>query len=672
MNKTKVTRLQGYKVTSKSLRLRSLVMPSLCPGAPAPLCFFMLAFLCSFTLPQLAAAKTIYIDGQLSTDCQGTYSIANRSCFGADGNAYRTFSAAANAAQAGDTVLIRSGTYNQRLSPNHSGSPGQFISFKNYNDELVAIAGPTLYPAINLTGKSYIAVDGLTVDNVRVYVDASGAENTIIKNCIFVNYAQSGSFGMIRYFNGAKNNKFINNTVSGIVPFSDYNDLLIIKNATHNLIQGNSFDTGTHTILAVRCGSYNIIRNNYFTSDKNKAMEIYDCCEAALDNSIPTKHNLVEGNIFAKTTPDGDSSPEAGIQFAGQHCILRKNIFYNNLGGINFALYSGTNCAMPGNFEAYRNFENKAYNNVFYSNHHGGILTGAATAAEAKFYNNIIKNNVFLANDFQMEAGNDWKPSWWINYLNGKPIQFKPGRLDGFVFENNDVVAPLGMENWVIVAGGSSPLVNLPTGSGNLQWWETNYPAAYQSNFSVLPLFVDETVHNFTLQAGSPLIDKGAFLTKASNSGSGTIMQVDDAGFFYDGYGIEGEIADEIQLEGQEEKARILNIDYATNTMTLNRELDWVAGQGVSLAYSGAAPDIGAYEYVPPQAAVVYGDVSGDTEVSAYDAALTAQATVGLITLTTEQAQKADVSGDAEVSAYDAALIAQRAVGLIDRFPVEG
>lgn len=69
---------------------------------------------------------------------------------------------------------------------------------------------------------------------------------------------------------------------------------------------------------------------------------------------------------------------------------------------------------------------------------------------------------------------------------------------------------------------------------------------------------------------------------------------------------------------------------------------------------------------------LMYGDVSGDGGISAYDAALTAQAAVGLITLTPEQTKAADVSGDEEISAYDAALIAQRAVGLIDKFPVEG
>jgi hypothetical protein len=91
-----------------------------------------------------------------------------------------------------------------------------------------------------------------------------------------------------------------------------------------------------------------------------------------------------------------------------------------------------------------------------------------------------------------------------------------------------------------------------------------------------------------------------------------------------------------------------------------------------NLRPQGSAWDIGAYEYVPSSGTILYGDVSGDSEITAYDAALTAQASVGIITLSLDQTQKADVNGDAEISAYDAALIAQYAVGLIEKFPVEG
>lgn len=43
--------------------------------------------------------------------------------------------------------------------------------------------------------------------------------------------------------------------------------------------------------------------------------------------------------------------------------------------------------------------------------------------------------------------------------------------------------------------------------------------------------------------------------------------------------------------------ALIVAIDHQDNILTLETELTWSAGQGVSLPYKGAAPDIGAYEW---------------------------------------------------------------------------
>ncbi len=69
-------------------------------------------------------------------------------------------------------------------------------------------------------------------------------------------------------------------------------------------------------------------------------------------------------------------------------------------------------------------------------------------------------------------------------------------------------------------------------------------------------------------------------------------------------------------------------------------------------------------EAAPP----LLGDVSGDGDVSAYDASLAAQYAIGLIPLDAESVQRADVTGNEDVSAYDASLIAQYAIGLIDGF----
>jgi hypothetical protein len=119
----------------------------------------------------------------------------------------------------------------------------------------------------------------------------------------------------------------------------------------------------------------------------------------------------------------------------------------------------------------------------------------------------------------------------------------------------------------------------------------------YRKNLQEDPLFVTEVNFDFNLKQGSPMIDKGAFLTKTTGSGRGNQMQVEDVRYFYDGYDIEGEQGDIIQLKNGG-TARIISINYSTNTIILDRKLSWKPEQGISLVYSGEAPDIGAFEYL--------------------------------------------------------------------------
>jgi hypothetical protein len=100
------------------------------------------------------------------------------------------------------------------------------------------------------------------------------------------------------------------------------------------------------------------------------------------------------------------------------------------------------------------------------------------------------------------------------------------------------------------------------------------------------------------LSAGSPCIDSGTYLTTiVSTNGTGTSFQVSDAGYFMDGWGINNVAGDEIQLFGTNQKARITSVNYQTNVLTLDRSVTWTQNQGVSLAYAGSAPDIGAFEF---------------------------------------------------------------------------
>lgn len=62
------------------------------------------------------------------------------------------------------------------------------------------------------------------------------------------------------------------------------------------------------------------------------------------------------------------------------------------------------------------------------------------------------------------------------------------------------------------------------------------------------------------------------------------------------------------------------------------------------------------------------GDVSGDGEITIFDAALLLQYIVGLIELTPQQRELADVSRNGRITAYDVALILQYVVGNIKSF----
>jgi hypothetical protein len=107
---------------------------------------------------------------------------------------------------------------------------------------------------------------------------------------------------------------------------------------------------------------------------------------------------------------------------------------------------------------------------------------------------------------------------------------------------------------------------------------------------------VDEARKDLRLAAGSPMIDAGAFATRTVGAGAGTVVKVEDVGYFSDGFGIPGEPGDIIRLEGGSSTARIVRIDYAEKTLSIDRSLTWTDGQSLHLRYSGVRPDMGAFE----------------------------------------------------------------------------
>ncbi|MHC4718065.1 MAG: PKD domain-containing protein, partial [Planctomycetota bacterium] len=179
--------------------------------------------------------------------------------------------------------------------------------------------------------------------------------------------------------------------------------------------------------------------------------------------------------------------------------------------------------------------------------------------------------------------------------LSGKPVQLLAGRRDGFRVRGNSLFARDGDPAYLITLGMRSPL-EPPQTVAQLQ---AKYPHLFGNNTTADPCFVNAAKRVLDLRLGSPLIDRGEFLTRTVGSGSGTSLPVSDASYFYDGYGIAGEVGDVIQLASQTRTARVRKIDYEKNVLLLDQALTWESGQGVALRYVGEAPDIGAREFLP-------------------------------------------------------------------------
>jgi len=225
--------------------------------------------------------------------------------------------------------------------------------------------------------------------------------------------------------------------------------------------------------------------------------------------------------------------------------------------------------------------------NIFYECDSSGIALSADGGNTNDASNNRIYGNVIYKNGYPLIE--TWDPdksglmlARWVDDSAHNP-------MTGVAIKNNIL-----HENQLY--GIYYYYVNEAEQHVDGNWDEQGDPGFVDISGTADPL--DFGVFDFHLQATSPCVDNGAFLTVTTNAGQGsTVLEVEDAGYFTDGWGlVEGDM---IQLEGHTQAATITAIDYQARTLTVDAPLDWAVGTGVSLPYFGARPDQGVYEREP-------------------------------------------------------------------------
>ena len=489
-------------------------------------------------------------DGQAAwTACRGTLPM--------NGASACALSTANTNAVAGDTIYLRGGTYaNQEIRPSNSGtSDSNRIVYTSYNQENVTIRDSAY--GIYIYKKSYITVNGINFYNLRRFMRIYAGHNNTISYCNFdTRSAQSGDWvgALIADDYNDSTPASENSTYNWVHhctfyrwvygSYAEHRGGLLdigsweespVDESYYNLIEDNLFAYGGHHTLGVY-SKYNVIRNNYFHNETNPANWAYEGYRDSITEGPSGGYNLYQGNRFG-------FSGASGLALRTPYNLLRFNLFYHSDSG-------GLQVVSSAAGQDHADY-NRIYRNTFYHNGHQESDPG-------------FQGGIYFANwSGQSPVGNIVKGNVFYNNKNGA-VTYE-GVVNPQVVEDN---------------------------------WDQN---------SVDPKFVDPSgsdpnnpnLPDLHLQADSPCIDAGAYPTWiTSASGSGTQFQVADARYFMDGWGIPGVQGDEIQLAGGQ-RGRIKDVDYGTNLITVDRLLTWTQNQGISLAYEGAAPDLGAYEFEP-------------------------------------------------------------------------
>lgn len=502
----------------------------------------------SLTLTPTAFADTYWV----SSNGQASWAAA-KSDSPLSGTAATSLRIASQNARAGDTVYLRAGTYEgQDIRPRNSGTANdRRITFANYKDEKALIRESE---GIFILKQSYITVKGIEFRSMKSFFRILGSHYINVEQCIFDGRSEDADLwvgGLIcedRVNRVPDPEDSTHNRVAHCKFFRWYwqgeirdrgavFDIGIISSKTdkssHNLIEFNEMAYGGHHPFGV-FSKNNVIRNNYFHNETDPKEWSYPGYRGSITQGSSAGRNLWENNRFA-------FCDHAGLCIRSPNNIVRHNYFYLNAqGGIQVV----SNAQFADNKDAAD--DNRIYHNTFYRNGHrekypgfqGGIYFANWRGVSAK--SNVIKNNLFYDNK------------------------------NGEVAMDSRVVPQIVENNW---NNENDPFfVNIEDGGPHVV-----------------------TKPDLQLKQESPAKDKGAGLTVITSAdGAGRSFQVADASYFMDGWGIvEG---DEIQIIGDANSARISNVDYESNTITLVRELAFQRGQKVSLAYTGLAPDLGAHE----------------------------------------------------------------------------
>ncbi len=374
-------------------------------------------------------------------------------------NPFKTISKASDLAIAGDKVIIRTGIYEERVIPKHSGNIGHPIVYMAYPKEKVIIDGsrvavPYWGGLFDVSSKSYLKILGLSVKNSK-YIGIFGdhANNIVVQNCHTYNTVSSG----IGLFFG-KNIAIRANEVA-------------LANTTGN----------QENITVEDIENFVISYNHVHDGGKSKIG----------GEGIDAKGDSRNGKIFSNRV---HGLNRQGIYVDAYSGKLADVHVYNN------TVYSNASDGITVGNEASGHLDNVyVYNNVVFNNKWSGIkIWGGGQPG-----NTHAMENVYIFNNTVTKNG-------WIPWAAG--IATDNDQVANLVILNNLISQNTGIQIQIIptLASSHTRIQNNLIDNSNRNWrLQGSGDTLGENAVNALPGFVDTKHNNYKLAASSPAIGNG-------------------------------------------------------------------------------------------------------------------------------------------------------------------
>lgn len=398
---------------------------------------------------------------------------------GTDALPFKTIQKAANTVAAGDTVYIRTGTYNEFVDIESSGTENNYITFINYNGESVTLTGGgTLDTVIYIETQNYIRIKGLTIRSTTWgSIVISGCNDIIVEDCTFIHDTAQSESGAIMLYDGTEK-------------------CLIQRNIFH-ITSPNQVDN-QHAVYRWRAGGGHVFRHNTVDTANNALQDGWG--GGPEDVTGYSQDSDLYGNTIIGANDDG-LQPEGG----NVNIRVWNNRIENGLMGI------GSCPALLGPIYIFRNV---IINKDFYSESGGGGMYKLGDSSYGRIYsyhntyyttqdshngytvtnggfgNMVSRNNIIHAGRYTIEFGHDYDIE-----------------DHDFDYDNLYTTDPDRFVKW----GDWKPLSLDAFQSGSGQ---------ESHGMSTDSKFANPAGGDFTLQETSPCIDKGVIIPGFNDANS--------------------------------------------------------------------------------------------------------------------------------------------------------